>query len=763
MGVVWNVRLTVLLALLVATVAGAVPVLAGLPGGQIPWLVGTVMGLVLVVVVVVNDLRHRRFGVDIIALLALAGSLLAHEYLAGALIGLMFASGQLLEGYAERRAHRDLGALLDRAPRTAHVRPAAEPDVLRTVPVDEVSAGDLVVVRSGEIVPVDGRLHDDGTFDESALTGESIPVSRVAGDMVSSGVVNVGPAVAALALRRADASAYAGVVKLAEHAVATSAPVVRLADRFAIAFVPLTLIVTGLTWWLSGDPVRALAVLVTATPCPLLLAVPVAVTSGMSATSRRAVVVKDGATLERLGKVNTALMDKTGTVTEGLPKIVDVLTAPDADAMTVLGMAAAVERYSPHVLATAVLRAAESAGAPTMRARDVLDRPGVGAEGTVAGRRVTVGRLPPPEETWPAWTRAAERRVELDAAGVIWVSVNREPVGALLVRDSVRPDATRTLSRLRAAGLRKLVLVTGDRSEVAQDVAALLGFDEVLAGCSPEGKVRRVREAEPGSVTVFVGDGVNDAPALAAADVGVALGARGATAAVQVADAVLTDDRIDRLADAVEIAGRARWIALQSASVGIGLSLLAMLAAGLGLLPPAPGALVQELIDVLVILNALRALIVRGPLRLPERTTEVITRFAAEHPKLTAARTAVRRAADQLSSGDIAAAEPAIRQAYRLLTEQLLPHEHAEERELLPALAPLVGGTTGTAVMSRAHAEIDRLARRLQRHLDRPGPLSPDEVDDLRATLYGLDAVLSLHFAQEEESYFALAGPVPAA
>ena len=347
----------------------------------------------------------------------------------------------------------------------------------------------------------------------------------------------------------------------------------------------------------------------------------------------------------------------------------------------------------------------------------------------------------------------------MDAAGVVWVSIDSELVGALLVRDEVCHDAARTLSRLRAAGLRRLLLVTGDRREVAEDIAGLLGFNVVVADCAPEDKVERVRAERRSGVTVVVGDGINDAPALAAADIGVALGARGATAATQAADAVLTGDRIDGLADAVEIARRARRIAEQSAEAGIALSLMAMVIAAVGWLPPAAGALVQEAIDVVVILNALRALRLARRSRLPVSTAELIRRFSAEHAGLAQARAAVRDAADALSAGLTPQAVDAVRHAYRMLTEQLLPHERAEEAELYPAVEPVVGGRDGIAPMSRGHAEIERLARRLSRHLANPEAPRADQVDDLRATLYGLDAVLTLHFAQEEQGYFTLTGP----
>jgi heavy metal translocating P-type ATPase len=732
-----------------SVLAGAV--LAGV-AWPFAWLLATLFGLGYSVSMVVADLRARRFGTDVLATVSLVGTLLVGEHLAGALIALMLGTGQALEAYARRRAHRDLDALLTRAPRFAQVRRG---DSTVSVPVDEVDVGDVVVVRSGEAVPVDARLRESGTFDESALTGEPLPVTHATDTVVSSGVCNAGAAVAMRAVRTADRSAYAGVVRLAEQALADVAPIARIADRFAVVLVPVALAVAGLAWRWAGDPVRAVAVLVTATPCPLLLAVPVAIAGGMSATSRRGVVVKDGAVLERLGGVRTAILDKTGTLTAGVPRVTEILTAPGEDANRVLALAAAVEHDSPHVLATAVVAAARRAHVAEMWATSVREQPGTGARGTVAGHEVTVGKLATSAEGLPDWARSAQRRARLDAAGMVWVHVAGEPVAALLVRDELRPEAARTLARLRTAGVTRLVLVTGDRREVADDVGHALGLDEVVADARPETKVECVRLEQRHAPTMVVGDGVNDAPALAAADVGVAIAGRGATASSQVADAVLTDDGIDRLADAVETARRARGIAVQSAGLGIGLSFVAMVAAAAGLLVPAAGALVQEVIDVLAVGNALRALTGNRRIAVSVEARRLITRFRAEHTDLAVARAAVRRGADALSAGLTPAAEAEIRAAQRLLVDQLLPHELAEEHELYPAVAPMVGGREGIAPMSRGHAEIARLAARLTRHL--ASPLAPDQVDDLRATLYGLDAVLTLHFAQEEQDYFALA------
>jgi heavy metal translocating P-type ATPase len=741
----WRGQVAVLAVLAAVTLAGVVVPWA--------WLVVTVAGLGYSVSMVVGDLRARRFGTDVLATVSLAGTLMVGEHLAGALIALMLGSGQALEGYARRRAHRDLDALLERAPRTARVRRAG---AVVAVPVGEVTVGDVVVVRSGEVVPVDGRLIEPGVFDESTLTGEPLPVDREVDAVVHSGVCNAGAVVTMKAVRTADRSAYAGVVRLAEQALTGVAPVARIADRFAVVLVPVALAVAGVSWWWAGDPVRAVAVLVTATPCPLLLAVPVAIAGGMSATSRRGVVVKDGAVLERLGRVRTAVLDKTGTVTLGMPAVTEVLAAPGTDANRALALAAAVERESPHVLATAVVTAARKAGLPVATATNVRDVPGSGARGVVEGVEVTVGRLADAART-SAWARSATRQARLDAAGLVWVAVAGEPVAALLIRDELRPEARRTLARLRAAGVDRLVLVTGDRREVADDVAGVLGLDEVVADARPETKVERVRAEQRNAPTMAVGDGVNDAPALAAADVGVAVAARGATATAQVADAVLTDEGIDRLADAVETARRAHGIAVQSAALGIGLSFVAMVAAAAGFLVPAAGALVQELIDVLAVGNALRALRGSPHADVPVAARRLITRFRGEHAGLADARAAVRDAADALSTGLTDEAQARVGAAHRVLVDRILPHERAEEQELYPAMAPMVGGRDGIAPMSRGHAEIERLAARLGRHLADGATLATDQVDDLRATLYGLDAVLTLHFAQGEQDYFPLA------
>ncbi len=720
------------------------------------WIAATVVAVVPALTWVVLALRRGQVGVDIIAVLSLVGTLLVHEYLAGALIAVMLAGGRALDAAAQRRATRDLRLLLERAPRFARRRTGSD---VSQIPLAEVVVNDILVVGPGEVVPVDGRIADVvAVLDESALTGEPLQVERGVGEPVRSGVVNAGGAFEIRASATADESTYAGIVRMAQQAGAENASIVRLADRYAAWFLPMALVLAAASWLAA---VRAVAVLVVATPCPLLLAAPVAIVSGLSRASRMGVVIRGGGALENLGHATTLMMDKTGTLTMGRPSVVDVVSAPGSGGTELLRQAASVDQLSPHVLAEAIVTEALDRGLQLSLPTDVVEEPGRGVSATIDGRRLTVGKLSADTATGP-WARAAVNRARLDGAAIAWVCVDGDPQGAVLLRDPLRRQAPRTMRRLRQAGFTRLILLTGDRAEPTREVAAILGLDEVYADQSPADKFTAVRAETQRAVTVMVGDGVNDAPALAAATVGVAMGARGATASSEAADIVLTTDRLDRLADAMDIARWSRRIAVQSASVGMGLSLLAMAMAALGWLPPAAGALLQEGIDVAVILNALRAL--RGnpgtELLLATGTEQMLHRFAAEHDQLRDSIGLLRTAADRLAAGPDAGALDSIVAAQALLTERILPHEQAEETLLYPALADPLGSGEATATMSRTHAEIQRLSDRITTHLalaQSAGAIQHDQVDDLLACLYGLHALLRLHFLQEEENYFTLA------
>ncbi len=723
------------------------------------WIVGTLSATVPAVAWVVLALRRGRVGVDVIAVLSLGGTLLVGEYLAGALIAVMFAGGRALDSAAERRASRDLKALLDRAPRFARRRLGTQVCV---IDLADVAVSDVLVVGPGEVVPVDGRVTGEvAVLDESALTGEPQLVERAAGESVRSGVVNAGNAFEMRAQATAADSTYAGIVRLAQQAGALSAPIVRLADRYAAWFLPLTLLVAGAAWLASGSAVRAVAVLVVATPCPLLLAAPVAIVSGLSRASRTGVVIRGGGALENLGRAKTLVMDKTGTLTMGRPMVLDVVAAPGRAAADILRMAASVDQFSPHVLAEAIVSEALSRKLQLSLPTEVVEQSGSGVTATVDGHRVMVGKVPADDLTG-AWTAAVISRARLDGAGIAWVSIDGSSAGAVLLRDPLRRHAPRTVRRLREAGLERLLMLTGDRAEPTREVATILGLDEVRADQTPEDKFAAVRTESERAVTVMVGDGINDAPALAAATVGVAMGARGATASSEAADIVLTTDRLDRLADAMDIARWSRHIAVQSAIAGMGLSLIAMVIAALGWLPPAAGALLQEGIDVAVILNALRAL--RGnpanDIRVDADTERMLLRFAAQHDALRDTIGLLRDSADRLATEAGALPLESLTAVQALLVERILPHEQAEETQLYPALARPLGSSEATATMSRMHAEIRRLADRIGTHLAQAqsaGAVQPDQVDDLLACLYGLYTVLRLHFVQEEENYFTLA------
>ena len=762
----WIPRLRALIepALVVFTVgalaAGGVAWLAGWrAAADVCWIAGTLLALVPASAWVLIALRRGRFGVDVIAVLSLIGTLAVGEYLAGALIAVMLAGGRALDAAAQRRASHDLRALLERAPRFARRRIGTQVGV---IPLAEVTVNDILVVGPGEVVPVDGRIADVvAVLDESALTGEPLQVERAVGEPVRSGVVNAGSAFELRATATADQSTYAGIVRLAQRANADNAPIVRLADRYAAWFLPLVLLVAGAAWFASGSAVRAVAVLVVATPCPLLLAAPVAIVSGLSRASRAGVVIRGGGALETLGRATTLAMDKTGTLTMGRPTVIDVMVAPGRDATEVLRLAASVDQLSPHVLAEAIVTEALNRGLQLTLPTHVVEQPGCGVTATIDGRQVSVGKLAADAVTGQ-WAQTVVNRARLDNAAIAWVCDDSAPAGAVLLRDPLRRNAPRTVRRLREAGLTRVIVLTGDRAEPTHEVATILGLDDVYAGQTPADKFAAVRAEAQRAVTVMVGDGVNDAPALAAAAVGVAMGARGATASSEAADIVLTTDRLDRLADAMDIARWSRRIAIQSAVAGMSLSLLAMAIAALGYLPPALGAVLQEGIDLAVILNALRAL--RGnpatEVHLATGTEQMLNRFAGEHDQLRDTIGLLRDSADRLAAKPDAAALASLTAAHELLIERILPHERAEETQLYPALARPLGSGEATVTMSRTHAEIQRLADRIATHLalaQSAGAIQPDQVDDLLACLYGLYALLRLHFVQEEESYFALA------
>jgi heavy metal translocating P-type ATPase len=760
-------RLLLLLAI-VALPLGLVLLAAGRPeAADAAWAMVTALVGVRLLISILVDLVHREAGVDIIALLAIGGSLILGEYLAGAVIALMLTTGTALEAYAAGRATRELSALLARAPRMAHRHENGE---LVTRPIDEIAVGDAILVKPGEVVPVDGLVvGDPATLDESALTGESRLVTRTDGDQVSSGVVNAGGPVDLHATATAEASTYAGIVRLVSDAQKEKSPSVRLADRYAILFVPLTLGISAAAWLVSGDPVRALSVLVVATPCPLLLAVPIAIVAGISRAARRGIIVKGGGAFETLARSRVLLFDKTGTLTQGRPQLADVEAGDDLDADEVLRLAGSLEQVSPHVLAAAIVHAARERALAMEFPEDVVEQAGAGISGTIGGRRVNVGiaEFATSDASLPGWARDLRRRAAIEGTTLVFVGVDGRAVGGLVLDDPIRPETPRAISSLRRAGITRIVMVTGDHYAVAETVGAAIGVDAVLAERTPGDKVEAVRieRAEATGPIVMVGDGINDAPALALADVGVAMGARGATASSEAADVVIVVDRLDRLAEAIRLSHRSRTIAVQSVLAGMGMSFVAMGFAAFGLLPPVAGAIIQEAIDVAVILNALRAL--RGG---TERRVsvpgwvETSEHLRAEHRELGPRIVRIRAVADRL---DLVPADESLvelREISAFLTDDLMPHEELEDRTVFPMLAKAIGSDDATAALHRTHREIFHLIRlyaRLVEELPDSGPV-PADLPDLRRVLYGLHAILRLHMAQEEELYLGLGDEHPA-
>ncbi|WP_308467636.1 heavy metal translocating P-type ATPase [Rathayibacter soli] len=607
-------RYTVVAITIVVGVVGLVLFFSGLPVVA-QWLT-TAYAIVIAAMQAWDMLRglfKGRVGIDILAIIAIAATLAVGEYWASLVIVLMLSGGEALEDFASQRARREVSALLERTPVQAH-RVATDESIV-DVPIDEVAIGDVLLVRPAEVVPVDGLLMTEAaSVDESSLTGESLPVELMRGASVMSGSVN-GPSVFTMRASAVAAdSQYQRVVALVGAAAESRAPIVRLADRFAVPFTLVALAIAGLAWWLSGDPVRFAEVMVVATPCPLLIAAPVAFIAGMSRSAKAGVIVKGGGTLEQLSRVRTVGFDKTGTLTHGTPDVVDVRPSGGLDAGTggvaaglradeLLSLVASVEQYSSHVLAASILATATRRGLTIHPGTDAAESATNGVEATVEGRRVAVGK-----RAFIAGLGAViDSPLPVGGQLAVYVAVDGQYAGEVILADRVRENAAATVQRLRELGVRDILMLTGDLRPTAEHVAQQVGIEHVEAECLPEDKVRIVSGATERPV-MMVGDGVNDAPVLASADIGVAMGARGSTAASESADVVIMLDDIGKTVRAVEIGRATTRVALESIWIGIGLSIGLMIVATFGLLPAIVGAVLQEVVDLATILWALRAL-----------------------------------------------------------------------------------------------------------------------------------------------------------
>ncbi len=595
-----------------ATGIGAIGLVLWLSGAPIAvqWLFS---GFALVVAAVkavsmIRVLRQGRLGIDVLAVMALVATVAVGEYVASLIIVFMLAGGEALEDFATARARRNLDSLLKRAPQIAH-RLGAVSATVEDVPATDVRVGDVLLVRPSEVVPVDGvLLSDEASFDESSLTGEGLPVDRKAGEPILSGSVNGRAAAQMRASSTAAGSQYQSIIALVEEASALSAPVVRLADRYAVPFTAVSLLIAGLAWLISGDPVRFAEVLVLATPCPLIIAAPVAFMGGMSRAARAGIIVKGGGVLELLARARTVVFDKTGTLTHGTLVITKVLPEAPFGEGELLVLAASAEQYSSHVLAQSVVEVATERGLKLIAVENASEVATHGVTALVGGREVAVGKLRFIQNLAPNAHDAALDGGEL----AIYVAVDHRFAGTIIARDRVRGNAKAAVAELRMLGAKQVVILTGDALATAEFVARQVGIDTVQAECLPVDKVNAVRAFTDRPV-IMVGDGVNDAPVLAAADVGIAMGARGATAASESADVVIMLDDVSRTVTAIKIGKRTVQVALQSIGLGIALSIVLMLVASFGVIPATVGAFVQEAVDLATILIALRAELFAAP------------------------------------------------------------------------------------------------------------------------------------------------------
>jgi len=575
-----------------------------------PWVWRTWMAVLIaaglpVVVRTVRGLMRGNFAADVVATLSIVGAVGLGQPVAGLVIVLMQTGGEWLERYAEGRASNAVRALEEAAPRTAHrERPDGHHD---DIEVSAIVKGDLLLVRPGEMLPADGVVESGRShLDVSRLTGEAPPELVQHGSDVRSGAVNLEGAIVVRATRPASESLYARIVELVRTAQSEKSPIQRLADQYAIWFTPLTIVVCTIAWFATHDALRVLAVLVVATPCPLLLATPVAIIGGINRAARHQVIVRSGGALERLASVNTAVFDKTGTLTIGRPEVVAVDALEGWTENDMLRLAAAVEIGSGHHLARSTVDAAVRRGLVLPPPVNVVDAPGLGVRGTVEGRDVAVGAAAWMRSLFPAQQAAIVAARGAGMRGV--VAVDGQIAGAIEYADQAREGLHGFFDQLRRLGLRHIVLLSGDHQANVDGIARACGIDDARGDLLPQQKVEAVKQLmQAGRRVVMVGDGTNDAPALSAATAGIALAAHGGGIAAEAADAVILCDDITRVADAIRIGRRSVAIARQSIVVGLGLSGVAMLAAALGYFSPTTGAMLQEGIDVAVILNAVRA------------------------------------------------------------------------------------------------------------------------------------------------------------
>jgi heavy metal translocating P-type ATPase len=574
---------------------------AGHPGQDWPLFVALVLGGLPLVLTLTRRLIRGDFSSDLLAGISIVAAVLLGEYLAGTLVVLMLSGGQTIEAYAVGRASSALSALARRIPTVAHRKHGT---AIADVPLDVIAPGDIVIVFPHEACPVDGLVVEGrSTMDESYLTGEPYVLSKTVGSSVLSGSVNGEGALTIRAEKRAVDSRYARIMNVMRESEQQRPQLRRLGDQLGAIYTPVAVILAAVAWAISGDAVRFLAVLVVATPCPLLIAIPVAIIGSVSRSAKRGIIIKDPAVLEQIDTCRTAIFDKTGTLTYGQPQLTENITAPDVEADDVLAVVASLERYSRHPLSEAILKGAAARGLALSDVGEVSEQPGEGLRGVIGGRRVQVTS----RAKWLAHVPDDAAALPSQAGGLECVVViDGRYAATLRFRDEPRHEGSAFVGHLTPHhGVTRVMLVSGDRESEVRYLADKVGITEVHAGQSPEQKVALVRQETLKAPTLFMGDGINDAPALTAATVGIAFG-QASDVTAEAAGVVILDDSLGRVDELLHIGRRMRRVALQSAVGGMALSVGGMVLAAAGLLPPVQGAVMQELIDVLAIANALR-------------------------------------------------------------------------------------------------------------------------------------------------------------
>jgi len=601
-----RIRFVPLFLTLVTLVAGAVASLAGAGAiGRWIWLVGAIaMGLPLVLRTIRGALEGR-FATDIVASLSIGGAIALGQPLVALVIVVMQTGGEALEQYAEGRASAAVRELEAAAPRRANLIRDGQ---VEEVPATSIAIGDVLLIRPGDLVPCDGVITSgESELDTSSLTGEALPVRAIAGTEVMSGMANALGSFRMRVTAPSEQSQYARIVEAVRSAQSSKAPLQRLADSYAVWFTPITIGLCAIAVVVTRDWMRVLSILVVATPCPLILATPVAIIGGINRAAKRFIIIRNGGALERLSDVNAAVFDKTGTITVGKPKLHAVLAAPGFERASVLRSAAAVEEHSSHLLARVLVDAAKAEGFSIAASTAHAETPGQGVLGTVDGLIVRVGSRAFVVPRCVEGGAAALALDKSDSTLRAYVSIDDRLAGVLEYADELRPELPSTLSALRGSGVERLVLLSGDHESIVHVLAERAGIHEAHGDLLPSGKVEFIEGLKrEGHVVMMVGDGINDAPALSSADVGIALAAHGGGITAEAADVILLVDSLDRVGEAVSISRRTMRIARQSIWVGLGLSAAAMVIAALGGLPPLAGAGIQEVIDVAVIVNALR-------------------------------------------------------------------------------------------------------------------------------------------------------------